>query len=76
MLSFGLPEVVLYSATFQNIMFPEIVCSRFCKWWDDGILYTLLYALNADVSYENLRIDSAFIRVISMVLVQKRSFEQ
>lgn len=41
----------------------KTVYSRFCKWRDDGTLYTLFCALNADADYENLSIDSTIIRV-------------
>ncbi len=41
----------------------KTVYSRFCKWRDDGTLYTLFCALNADADYENLSIDSTMIRV-------------
>ena len=41
----------------------KTVYSRFCKWRNDGTLYTLFCALNADADYENLSIDSAIIRV-------------
>ena len=43
--------------------FWKTVYSRFCKWQDDGTLYTFFFALNTDADYENLSIYSAIIRV-------------
>ena len=40
----------------------KTVYSRFCKWRDDGTLFTIFHTLNADADYENLSIDSTIIR--------------
>lgn len=40
----------------------QTVYSRFCKWRDDGTLLRIFHALNADVDYENLSIDSTSIK--------------
>ncbi len=76
MLSSGLPEAVLHGVTFQNGMVHGIVYSHFCKWRDDGTLYTLFCALNTDADYENLSIDSTIIRVHQHGTGAKKGFEQ
>lgn len=40
----------------------KTVYSRFCKWRDDGTLPLLFSALNTDVDWENLSIDSTLIK--------------
>ena len=40
----------------------QTVCSRFCKWRDDGTLLHIFQELNADADYENLCIDSTSIK--------------
>ena len=63
MLFFGLQRS---GATWADI--PErygphqTVCSRFCKWRDDGTLLRIFKALNEDADFENLSIDSTFIK--------------
>lgn len=40
----------------------KTVYSRFSKWRDDGTLFAVFHALNADADYENLSIDSTIIK--------------
>lgn len=40
----------------------QTVYSRFCKWRDDGTLLRIFKALNEDADFENLSIDSTFVK--------------
>nr|WP_202117495.1 IS5 family transposase [Clostridium chromiireducens] len=40
----------------------KTVYSRFCKWRDDGTLLSLFKELNSEADYENLSIDSTYIK--------------
>ena len=40
----------------------QTVYSRFCKWRDDVTLLRIFKALNEDADFENLSIDSTFVK--------------
>ena len=43
----------------------QSVYSRFCKWRDNGTLEAVFHALNADADFENLSIDSTYVKAHS-----------
>ena len=42
----------------------QSICSRFCKWRDDGTLGNIFHVLNEDADFENLSTDSTYVKAL------------